>query len=116
MKKFTKFKATIMKWSKRKLTFEGKKTLINAYIMSSISYLAETYRTYSPTFYKANKRPHQRFLALGGLRLMFVIKPTSKRSSKKHTNMVARLMDLSMHMDSTRSSLSSTCLLRNGVI
>lgn len=43
MKKFFKFKKRINDWKNRDLTIEGKKILINSYIMSSISYLADIY-------------------------------------------------------------------------
>ena len=43
MKKFAKFKSKITSWSNRDLTLEGKKLLINAFIMSSMSFLLEIY-------------------------------------------------------------------------
>ena len=51
MKKIAKFKEKIKRWSKRDLLFEGKKILINAFIMSSLAYLwiftHLTYQIYS---------------------------------------------------------------------
>ena len=43
MRKFCKFKTTIERWKHRDLSLQGKKLLINSYIMSSLSYLAEVY-------------------------------------------------------------------------
>ena len=51
MKKFFKFKSKVDKWKYRDLTIEGKKLLINSYIMSSISYLADIYSHKIPDKY-----------------------------------------------------------------
>ena len=48
MQKFAKFKNKINKWKERDLTLFGKKVLINSYILSSISYLAEVYTANIP--------------------------------------------------------------------
>jgi hypothetical protein len=42
-KKFSKFKNIITQWSKRDLTLQGKKVLLNAYVFSGIGYLLEMY-------------------------------------------------------------------------
>jgi hypothetical protein len=43
LRKFCKFKTKIEKWKCRDLTLQGKKLLINSYITSNLSYLAEVY-------------------------------------------------------------------------
>ena len=48
LKKFAKFKIKIQKWKHRDLTLEGKKLLINSYIMSSLSYLVDIYTCHIP--------------------------------------------------------------------
>ena len=48
MKKFFKFKKKISMWKNRDLTIEGKKILINSYIMSSLSYLVDVYTAHVP--------------------------------------------------------------------
>ena len=49
MKKFFKFKKKLNSWSNRDLTLEGKKLLINSYIMSSMSYLVDLYPNNIPS-------------------------------------------------------------------
>ena len=48
LQKFAKFKKKITRWKDRDLTLYGKKILINSYILSSISYLAEIYSANVP--------------------------------------------------------------------
>lgn len=48
LQKFTKFKKIITQWKNRDLTLNGKKLIINAYIMSSISYLTDIYTSHVP--------------------------------------------------------------------
>ena len=68
-----------MKWSKRKLTFEGKNTLINAYIMYSISYLAEMYTEHIPqNFINETKNLMRDFLWRG--KTWKVAQKTNKRA------------------------------------
>ena len=56
MKKFSKFKKKLKSWKTRDLTLRGKKLLINSYIMSSISYLADLYpHNVPPKFVKETK-------------------------------------------------------------
>ena len=43
LQKFTKFKQKIQRWKHRDLSLQGKKLLINSYIMSSVSYLVNIY-------------------------------------------------------------------------
>ena len=66
MRKFFKFKKKIAQWENRDLTLEGKKILINSYIMSSISYLADIYTENIPTnFIKDTKNLIRDFLWKG---------------------------------------------------
>jgi exodeoxyribonuclease III len=51
MRKFYKFKKTIESWKQRELSFQGKKLLINSYITSNISYLAEVYTENIPEIF-----------------------------------------------------------------
>ena len=51
MKKFAKFKEKIKRWSKRDLSFEGKKLFINAFIMSSLAYLCDIYTADIPDIF-----------------------------------------------------------------
>ena len=63
MKKFAKFKSKIDKWKMRDLTVEGKKLLINSYIVSSISYLIDIYSAnVSSEFVKQTKELIRDFL------------------------------------------------------
>ena len=47
LRNFTKFKDELNKWKKRDLMMNGKKLLINAYIMS-LSYLVDVYLDHIP--------------------------------------------------------------------
>ena len=51
MKKFAKFKDKLTKWKQRDLSLKGKKMIINSYIMSTTSYLCETYTNHIPQKY-----------------------------------------------------------------
>ena len=56
LQKFTKFKSKIALWEKRDLTLEGKKLIINAYIMSSLLYLIDIYTTNIPKDFIRNTK------------------------------------------------------------
>ena len=51
LKKFAKFKSKIDKWKTRDLTIEGKKLLINSYVLSSASYLIDVYTANIPNIF-----------------------------------------------------------------
>ncbi len=51
MQKFFKFKKKIDNWKGRDLSLRGKKLLINSYILSSVSFLAEIYTADIPTLF-----------------------------------------------------------------
>ena len=66
MRKFFKFKKKIQNWKNRDLTFEGKKLLLNSYILSSISYLSDIYTEHVPSkFVKETKELIRDFLFNG---------------------------------------------------
>ena len=66
MQKFTKFKSKIASWSQRDLTLEGKKLIINSYILSSMSYLIDVYTENIPqNFIKETKELIRDFLWQG---------------------------------------------------
>ena len=63
MKKFAKFKSKLNDWKKRDLTIEGKKLLINSYVMSSMSYLVDVYTSnISSNFIKLTRELIRDFL------------------------------------------------------
>ena len=56
MKKFAKFKKTLLLWKKRDLTLKGKKLLINSYLIPVLSHGVEMYITHiSENFFKQTK-------------------------------------------------------------
>ena len=88
----------VQKWKNRDLTFEGKKILINSYILSSISYLTDIYTEHVPSkFLKETKDLIRDFLFHGKT---WRISQTNLGLSKSHGGIL--LKDLDNYIESKR--------------
>ena len=77
LRKFAKFKKQIKLWTKRDLSFRGKKLLINSYIISNISYLCDIYTANIPESFLTQTKDLIREFLWGGKTWRVAQKTTS---------------------------------------